>query len=59
MKIDTYKLHRVYLVLPRPIVDSQVRFTDHWLSVLELETDSGLTGLGFELQQGSPTPGLE
>ncbi len=59
MKIDTYKLHRVHLVLPRPIGDSQVRFTDHWLTVLELATNSGLTGLGFELQQGSPTPTLE
>ncbi len=58
MKINGYTLHRVHLKLPRPIGDSQVRFVDHWITVLELATDDGLTGVGFELQQGKPTPAL-
>jgi len=58
MRITDYTLHRVHLELPRPIGDSQVRFVDHWMTVLELTTDTGLTGVGFELQQGLPTPAL-
>jgi L-alanine-DL-glutamate epimerase-like enolase superfamily enzyme len=56
--IAGYTLHRVHLELPFPIGDSQVRFVDHWMTVLELTTDEGLTGIGFELQQGLPTPAL-
>ena len=59
MQITTYNLHRLHVPLARPIGDSQVRFTHHWITVLELTTDSGLTGVGFELQQGIPTTGLE
>ena len=58
MKINQYKLHRLHLELPLPIGDSQVRFVDHWMTVLELTTDSGLSGVGFELQQGMPTAAL-
>ena len=58
MKIEKYSLHRLHLELPLPIGDSQVRFTDHWIVVLEITTDTGLTGVGFELQQGLPLPGL-
>lgn len=58
MKITAYALHRLHLKLPRPIGDSQVRFVDHWMTVLELTTGGGLTGIGFELQQGKPTPAL-
>ncbi|NUQ64338.1 MAG: mandelate racemase/muconate lactonizing enzyme family protein [Pirellulales bacterium] len=58
MKIAGYTLHRLHLKLPRPIGDSQVRFVDHWMTVLELTTADGLTGVGFELQQGKPTPAL-
>jgi L-alanine-DL-glutamate epimerase-like enolase superfamily enzyme len=58
MKIVDYTLHRVHLPLPQPIGDSQVRFDEHWMTVLELTTDDGLTGVGFELQQGLPTPAL-
>ena len=58
MKIVNYELHRVHLPLPWPIGDSQVRFYDHWMTVLELSTDNGIKGVGFELQQGIPTPGL-
>ncbi len=54
MKISDYTLHRVHLELPRSIDDSQVCFTDHWMTILELSTDSGLKGVGFELQQGMP-----
>lgn len=57
-RIVDYKLHRLHVPLRLPIGDSQVRFTDHWMTVLELKTDEGLTGVGFELTQGLPTPGL-
>ncbi len=59
MKIQRYRLHRVHLKLPLPIGDSQVEFQDHWMVVLELDTDDGQTGIGFELEQGVPKPGLE
>jgi len=55
MRIEEYDIHRLQLPLPQPIGDSQVRFDEHWLTVLELKTDDGLTGVGFELQQGLPT----
>lgn len=58
MTITSFELHRVHLPLSRPIGDSQVRFDDHWISVLELHTERGLTGLGFDVQQGTPTPPL-
>lgn len=57
-KIVDYRLHRLHIELPLPIGDSQVRFTDHWMTVLELKTAAGLSGVGFELQQGVPTSGL-
>ena len=59
MKIQRYRLHRVHLKLPLPIGDSQVRFQDHWMVVLEIDTDDGQTGIGFELDQGIPKPSLE
>ena len=55
MTINNYDLHRVHLPLPEPIGDSQVRFDHHWLTVLELHTDDGCSGVGFDLQQGRPT----
>ncbi|MEZ6044167.1 MAG: mandelate racemase/muconate lactonizing enzyme family protein [Planctomycetaceae bacterium] len=55
MKITDYTLHRLLLPLREPIGDSQVRFEDHWMTVLELHTDIGHTGVGFALQQGMPT----
>lgn len=58
MKITGYNLQRIHLELPLPIGDSQVRFSDHWMTILELSTDTGLTGLGFELQQGMPIAAL-
>ncbi len=59
MKIQRYRLHRVHLKLPLPIGDSQVEFQDHWMVVLELDTDDGQTGIGFDLDQGIPKPSLE
>ncbi|MBT4867700.1 MAG: mandelate racemase, partial [Planctomycetaceae bacterium] len=56
--IADYKLHRVRLELAMPIGDSQVEFAVHWMTVMELTTDDGLTGIGFDLQQGKPTPAL-
>lgn len=58
MTISEYGLHRLHLPLPEPIGDSQVRFVDHWMTVVELTTDEGLTGVGFDLQQGMPTASL-
>ena len=56
--ITDYKLHRARLELAPPIGDSQVEFTVHWLTVLELIAEGGLIGVGFDLQQGKPTPAL-
>jgi L-alanine-DL-glutamate epimerase-like enolase superfamily enzyme len=56
--IADYKLHRLRLELALPIGDSQVKFTVHWLTVLELITEGGLVGVGFDLRQGKPTPAL-
>ncbi|MCH2124436.1 MAG: mandelate racemase/muconate lactonizing enzyme family protein [Pirellulaceae bacterium] len=58
MKITSYTLHRLNIPLPLPIGDSQVRFDEHWLTVLELHCDNGTTGVGFGLQQGKPTCSL-
>ena len=59
MKIYDYQLHRLRLPLREPIGDSQVRFEEHWITVLELFTQEGLAGTGFDLQQGNPTASLE
>jgi L-alanine-DL-glutamate epimerase-like enolase superfamily enzyme len=59
MKIVDYRLHRLLIELPIPIGDSQVIFTEHWTSVLELIDDEGRTGVGFDIQQGKPTPALK
>jgi len=57
-RIADYQLHRLHIELPLPIGDSQVQFTDHWMTVVELIDETGRTGVGFELQQGLPTAGL-
>lgn len=58
LTIVDYKLHRARLELAMPIGDSQVEFSVHWMTVLELIADNGMTGVGFDLQQGKPTPAL-
>ena len=58
MMITDYRIHRVHLPLREPIGDSQVCFTDHWITVVELHCDNGLYGIGFECQQGLPTARL-
>lgn len=58
MKITDYTLHRLHLPLREPIGDSQVRFVDHWMTVIELHTDLGHSGVGFQVQQGMPTASL-
>ena len=58
MKIVDFQLHRCRIPLERPIGDSQVIFTEHFMTVLELKADDGRTGVGFELQQGMPIPAL-
>ena len=59
MKLKHYEIHRVHLPLPHPIGDSQVCFVDHWGSILELETDTGVRGVGFQVQQGVPPAALK
>jgi len=54
MKIVDFQLHRCRIPLDRPIGDSQVLFTEHFMTVLELKSDDGRSGVGFELQQGMP-----
>ena len=58
MKIVDFEVHRCRIPLDRPIGDSQVIFTEHFMTVLELTADDGRTGVGFELQQGMPIPAL-
>ena len=58
MKIIEYALHRLHLPLREPIGDSQVRFVDHWMTIVELKTDAGHSGVGFDIQQGLPTASL-
>ena len=58
MKITDYTLHRLHLPLREPIGDSQVRFVDHWMTIVELHTDEGHSGVGFQIQQGMPTASL-
>lgn len=58
MKIREYTLHRLHLPLREPIGDSQVRFVDHWMTVVELHTETGHSGVGFQIQQGLPTASL-
>ena len=58
MKINQFALHRLHLPLRETIGDSQVRFDDHWMTVVELQTDDGLVGVGFRIQQGLPTASL-
>jgi len=55
VQITDYTLHRIHLPLREPIGDSQVRFADHWITVVELHTDAGQSGVGFDLQQGKLT----
>ncbi len=58
MKITNYTLHRLHLPLREPIGDSQVRFVDHWMTIVELHTDVGHSGVGFQIQQGMPVSSL-
>ena len=39
MKIVDFQIHRCRIPLDRPIGDSQVIFTEHFMTVLELKTD--------------------
>ncbi|REJ80134.1 MAG: mandelate racemase/muconate lactonizing enzyme family protein [Planctomycetota bacterium] len=59
MKITDYTLHRLKIPLREPIGDSQVRFDVHWMTVVELHTDAGHSGVGFQIQQGMPTASLD
>ena len=58
MKLVDFTLHRTYVPLRETIGDSQVRIEAFWITVLELHTDDGHAGVGFETS-GSPPPPLE
>ena len=58
MQITDYTFHRTLIPLREPIGDSQVRVDRFWTTVLELHTDEGHTGIGFETST-VPTPLLE
>ena len=58
MKITDYQIHRLHLPLREPIGDSQVHFTDHWITAIELVCDDGIKGVGFDCQQGLPPASL-
>ena len=58
MTITDYTLHRLRIPLREPIGDSQVRFDVHWMTIVELHTDAGYSGVGFQIQQGMPTASL-
>jgi len=47
--INDYTMYRLHLPLGEPIGDSQVRFEDHWITVLELHTVEGYARLCSEL----------
>jgi len=57
-QIRTFSLQRLRIPLDLPIGDSQVKFAEHWMTLVRLETSSGLTGFGAELQQGIPTAAI-
>lgn len=54
--ITAYTLHTATIPLQPPIGDSQVLFKEHGLIVLELHTDEGHTGVGFDIVHGPPLP---
>lgn len=58
MKLSDFRLTRFTLPLERVIGDSQVRFEKMYLCVLELQTDTGLTGSGFMWALQSALPPL-
>lgn len=57
-KITDYTLHRVCLKLPEPIGDAVVHYHEIWITVLELRTNNGLEGIGFDESLGEPPPDL-
>ena len=58
MQINGYTLHRTLVPLREPIGDSQVRADSFWTTILELHTEEGHTGIGFETRPDHPTPRL-
>ncbi len=58
MKIHEYLLHRVQFELPRPIGNGPTKYKQFQVTILELTTHGGRTGLGFEFQPGTATPAL-
>ena len=57
--IDGFRLYRFEFPRSRPIGDSQVISTMHYIGALELHTNTGHTGLGFFLALFYPLPALQ
>ena len=55
MKIKDFKISTRSVKLDRPIGDSQVCYDNFTIEFLELITDNGLTGVGFQAQRGDIT----
>lgn len=54
MRISGVRATTVDVPLPRPIVMGQIRFDSREYLVVEVDTDTGLTGIGFGMTRDSP-----
>lgn len=54
MKIAAVRATTVDVPLPRPIVMGDIRFDSREYLIVEVETDSGLIGIGFGMTRNSP-----
>lgn len=54
MRISAVRATTVDVPLPRPIVMGDIRFESREYLVVEIDTDTGLTGIGFGMTRDSP-----
>ena len=54
MRISAVRATTVDVPLPRPIVMGEIRFESREYLIVEVDTDSGLTGIGFGMTRNSP-----
>lgn len=54
MRISAVRATTVDVPLPRPIVMGEIRFDSREYLVVEIDTDDGLTGVGFGMTRNSP-----
>ncbi len=58
MKVTTVRATTVDVPLARPIVMGEIRFDSREYLVVEVETDRGLTGIGFGMTRNSPAASI-